>query len=67
MDYRFMGNTGVKVSGICLGTMMFGGPTLFHLKRIQLNPSASIQTVLDAFARALDVDPRKDDAAGSLS
>ena len=40
---------------------------LFHLKRIQLNPSASIQTVLDAFARALDVDPRKDDAAGSLS
>ncbi len=27
MDYRFMGNTGVKVSGICLGTMMFGGQT----------------------------------------
>jgi peptidoglycan/xylan/chitin deacetylase (PgdA/CDA1 family) len=40
---------------------------LFHLKRIQLNPSASIQTVLDAFTRALAIDPRKDDAAGSLS
>gem|GEM_PF-1956605 len=39
---------------------------LFHLKRVPLNPSGSIQTVLDAFARALAVDPRKDEAAGSL-
>lgn len=27
MDYRFLGNTGVKVSSVCLGTMMFGGQT----------------------------------------
>jgi len=27
MRYRFLGNTGVRVSEICLGTMMFGGPT----------------------------------------
>lgn len=25
MDYRPFGRTGVKVSEICLGTMMFGG------------------------------------------
>ncbi len=39
---------------------------LFHMKRIQLDPSATVQTVLDAFARALDVDPRRADASGSL-
>ena len=27
MDYRLLGRTGVKVSPICLGTMMFGGQT----------------------------------------
>ncbi len=27
MDYRRLGRTGLKVSRICLGTMMFGGPT----------------------------------------
>jgi aryl-alcohol dehydrogenase-like predicted oxidoreductase len=27
MDFRWLGNTGVRVSPICLGTMMFGGPT----------------------------------------
>lgn len=27
MEYRFLGSTGVKVSNICLGTMMFGGQT----------------------------------------
>ncbi len=27
MQYRNLGNAGVKVSPICLGTMMFGGPT----------------------------------------
>ncbi|MCH7989815.1 MAG: aldo/keto reductase [Planctomycetes bacterium] len=27
MEYRNLGNTGVKVSPICLGTMMFGGRT----------------------------------------
>ncbi|MEP6779254.1 MAG: aldo/keto reductase, partial [Gemmatimonadaceae bacterium] len=25
MDHRFLGRTGVKVSPLCLGTMMFGG------------------------------------------
>ena len=27
MDYRKLGRSGVKVSPLCLGTMMFGGPT----------------------------------------
>src|SRR5687768_10480122 len=27
MDYRLLGRTGVRVSPLCLGTMMFGGPT----------------------------------------
>jgi aryl-alcohol dehydrogenase-like predicted oxidoreductase len=27
MQYRWLGRTGVRVSPICLGTMMFGGPT----------------------------------------
>lgn len=27
MEYRLLGRTGVRVSPICLGTMMFGGPT----------------------------------------
>ena len=27
MNYRMLGRTGVKVSEVCLGTMMFGGPT----------------------------------------
>src|SRR3954466_10366050 len=27
MEYRNLGSSGVKVSPICLGTMMFGGPT----------------------------------------
>jgi aryl-alcohol dehydrogenase-like predicted oxidoreductase len=27
MDYRTLGNAGVKVSPVCLGTMMFGGQT----------------------------------------
>lgn len=27
VDYRQLGRTGVKVSPLCLGTMMFGGPT----------------------------------------
>ena len=26
MEYRYLGQTGVKVSPLCLGTMMFGGP-----------------------------------------
>src|SRR5919198_472049 len=26
-DYRNLGRSGVKVSPLCLGTMMFGGPT----------------------------------------
>jgi aryl-alcohol dehydrogenase (NADP+) len=27
MQYRYLGRSGLKVSPICLGTMMFGGPT----------------------------------------
>ena len=27
MEYRKLGRSGVKVSPLCLGTMMFGGPT----------------------------------------
>ena len=27
MEYRQLGRSGLKVSPICLGTMMFGGPT----------------------------------------
>ncbi|HOQ29769.1 MAG TPA: aldo/keto reductase, partial [Armatimonadota bacterium] len=27
MEYRTLGRHGVKVSRLCLGTMMFGGPT----------------------------------------
>src|SRR5262245_34444874 len=27
MAYRVLGSSGIKVSRICLGTMMFGGPT----------------------------------------
>jgi aryl-alcohol dehydrogenase-like predicted oxidoreductase len=27
MEYRNLGRSGVKVSPLCLGTMMFGGPT----------------------------------------
>src|SRR5213596_2919973 len=27
MQYRNLGSSGLKVSPICLGTMMFGGPT----------------------------------------
>jgi aryl-alcohol dehydrogenase-like predicted oxidoreductase len=27
MDYRYLGRSALKVSPICLGTMMFGGPT----------------------------------------
>ena len=27
MRYRVLGASGIKVSEICLGTMMFGGPT----------------------------------------
>ena len=27
MDYRILGQSGIKVSRLCLGTMMFGGPT----------------------------------------
>src|ERR1700757_4056241 len=27
MQYRHLGRSGLKVSPICLGTMMFGGPT----------------------------------------
>ena len=27
MQYRKLGRSGLKVSPICLGTMMFGGPT----------------------------------------
>jgi aryl-alcohol dehydrogenase (NADP+) len=27
MQYRTLGRSGLKVSPICLGTMMFGGPT----------------------------------------
>ena len=27
MEYRNLGRSGLKVSPICLGTLMFGGPT----------------------------------------
>jgi aryl-alcohol dehydrogenase-like predicted oxidoreductase len=27
MCYRLLGASGIKVSEVCLGTMMFGGPT----------------------------------------
>ena len=27
MQYRSLGRSGLKISPICLGTMMFGGPT----------------------------------------
>ena len=27
MDYRSLGRSGLKVSPLCLGTMMFGGAT----------------------------------------
>ena len=26
MEYKILGNTGVEVSKLCLGTMTFGGP-----------------------------------------
>lgn len=39
MQYRNLGRTGVKVSPLCLGTMMFGGQT---------NESESIQIIHDA-------------------
>ncbi len=41
MDYRTLGGCGVKVSQVCLGTMMFGGPT-------------DERTSLDMIERALD-------------
>ena len=40
MEYRILGNTGVEVSKLCLGTMTFGGPAdekesanMFNLSR----------------------------------
>ena len=27
MEYRNLGRSGLKVSPLCIGTMMFGGPT----------------------------------------
>src|SRR6056297_413050 len=41
MDYRTLGGCGVKVAQMCLGTMMFGGPT-------------DERTSLDMIERALD-------------
>jgi len=35
MNYRLLGRTGLKVSELCLGTMMFGGPTN-HADSIQI-------------------------------
>ena len=49
MDYRNFGRTGVKVSPLCLGCMMFGGET---------NPKDSyaiIDRAIDAGINFLDV------------
>lgn len=37
MQYRVLGSSGIKVSQLCLGTMMFGGPT----------PEANARSIID--------------------
>ena len=45
MQYRALGNTGVEVSVVCLGTMMFGGQT---------DESTSIQIMHRAFDEGIN-------------
>lgn len=45
MHYRSLGRTGVKVSPLCLGSMMFGGPT---------DEATSIRIVHDALDRGIN-------------
>ena len=48
MDYRTLGRTGVKVSGLCLGCMMFGGKTA------ETESFAIIDRAIDAGINFLD-------------
>lgn len=45
MDYRTLGRCGAKVSRVCLGTMMFGGPT---------DEATSIRIIHDALDRGIN-------------
>ncbi len=45
MQYRSLGRAGVKVSPLCLGTMMFGGPT---------DEATSIRIIHDAIDRGIN-------------
>ena len=45
MQYRSLGRSGVKVSQLCLGTMMFGGPT---------DEATSIRIIHDAIDRGIN-------------
>lgn len=48
MEYRSLGRTGVKVSSLCLGCMMFGGKTT------PADSAAIIDRALDAGINFLD-------------
>ncbi len=45
MQYRYLGRSGLKVSEICLGTMMFGGAT---------NEATSRQIITDAYDKGVN-------------
>ena len=48
MKYRLLGNTGVKVSELCLGTMTFG-EQFFNIAEVdQKSADAMVARVLDA-------------------
>ena len=49
MEYRKLGRSGLKVSPLCLGTMMFGGPTdeadsAAHRSRARATPASTSST-----------------------
>ena len=48
MEYRSLGRTGVQVSELCLGTMMFGGPA------DEADSLAMIDTALDGGINFVD-------------
>ena len=48
MEYRSLGRTGVQVSELCLGTMMFGG------RADEADSLAMIDTALDAGVNFVD-------------
>ena len=55
MQYRLLGNTGLYVSEICLGTMTFGGTGFWEVvgKLGTSEVEAFVGTALDAFERAV--------------